>query len=203
MGNTEGNHMSTPPITGWIPKVSPEPSPGEIHRHLTLLFQKLSNHTTAFSLLTNKINSIKGGTSTTIEEGGSGGGSIIPYSPAAGFPVNDQSGVTSYATAVSDNGSLLVFSDASPIAVSLTPETPPFGFFIVNQGSGTVTLTPSPIGAVTPTISYPGNPGAASMPLLGGYGCLVAFDGTEWWAMTMPVTSAGVDFSQIFMLMGA
>lgn len=180
--------MSTiSPITAWVPKVSAEPSPDEIHRHLTLIFQKLTNHTTAFALQQAKINSLKSATSTTIEQGGSGsgGGSVINSSNI--LVVNDQSGVTAYSTITGDNGALIILSDASSIAVSLTPETPPFGCFFANQGTGTATLTPAAIGASTPTISYAGNPGAASMPLLGGYGCVVAFDGNNWTALTMPI----------------
>ena len=58
---------------------------------------------------------------------------------------------------------------------------------MANQGAGTATLTPSVSGAVTPTISYAGNPGAASMPLLGGYCAIVAYDGANWWAYTEPI----------------
>lgn len=178
--------MTTPAIAYTGPTVDSS-VPFEVRRHLQLIYQKLGNHTQAFQLQQAKINAIKGGNSTTIVEGGSGGGSIIPFTPQPGIPVNNQSGVTSYSTVTGDNGALIVLSDASPIAVSLTPESPPFGVFICNQGAGTATLTPSPIGAVTPTISYTGNPGASSMPLLSGYGCLMGFDGSSWFALTMPI----------------
>ncbi len=178
--------MSTPAIAYTGPTVDSS-VPFEVRRHLQLIFQKLGNHTQAFQLQQAKINAIKSGTSTTIEEGSSGGGSIIPFTPQPGIPINNQSGVTSYTTMSGDNGALIVLSDASPIAVSLTPQTPPFGVFICNQGAGTATLTPAAIGAVTPTISYTGNAGASSMPLLSGYGCLVGFDGSNWWALTMPI----------------
>lgn len=172
---------TTPPITGWIPKVSPNPSPAEVHRHLTLLFQKLTNHTTAFGLLTHKINSIRSGTSTTIEEGGGGGGSITPFTPSAGIPVNNQSGVTSYSTVSGDDGTLIVFSDASPIAVALTSQSPPWSCFIANQsaiGGGTATLTPA-----TGTIN-----GAATLAIPPSFWAIVAFDGADWWAATLPLT---------------
>lgn len=163
---------TTPPITGWIPKVSPNPSPAEVHRHLTLLFQKLTNHTTAFGLLTHKINSIRSGTSTTIEEGGGGGGSITPFTPSAGIPVNNQSGVTSYSTVSGDDGTLIVFSDASPIAVALTSQSPPWSCFATNLGTGTATFTPAP-GTIN---------GGATFLLAANYTALIAFDGTSWWA---------------------
>jgi hypothetical protein len=186
--------MSTPPITGWIPKVSAEPKPEEVHRLLTLAFQKLNNHAVAFGLQQEKINSLKAGASTTIVEGGGsgGGGTITPASPG-GVPINNQSSSTSYATASTDDGALIVLSDASPIAVSLTSQSPPWSCFIANQsalGGGTATLTP-----VTGTISYAGHPAASSMPLLPAYGTLVAFDGTNWFAFTMPIVP--VTFSAI------
>lgn len=182
---------TTPPITAWVPKVSAEPSPAEIHRLFTLAFQKLGNHATAFGIQQAKINAIKGGTSTTIVEGGGGGGSIIPPPPATpgGIPVNNQSGQTAYSTASTDDGALIVLSDASAIAISLTSQSPPWSCFITNQsalGAGTATLTPA-----SGTISYAGNPGAASMPLLGGYSTIVAFDGTAWWAFTLPIVPLG------------
>ena len=177
--------MSTPPITGWIPKVSAEPSPAEVHRHLTLLFQKLTNHTTAFSLLTQKINTIKAGTSTTIETGGTGGGSVIPYTPPAGTPVSNRSGLTSYVTASTDEGALIILSDASPIAVTLTSQSPPWSCFVTNQGAGTATLTPA-----SGTIN-----GASTLTLLSGFCTLVAFDGTNWFAATLPIVP--VTFSAI------
>lgn len=184
--------MSTPPITGWVPKVSANPTPAEIHRNLTLIFQKLANHASAFGIQQAKINSLKSGTVTKVFEGGSGGG----YSSSStALTVNNQSGVTSYATASGDNGALIVLSDASPIAVSLTGQAPPFGCFIANQGAGTATLTPALFGSSTPTISYAGHPGSASMPLLGGYGTLIGFDGSNWWALTMPIVP--VTFSAI------
>lgn len=181
------DHMSTPAIAYTGPTIDPE-VPFQVRRHLQLIYQKLGNHTQAFQLQQAKINAIKGGTSTTIVEGGgSGGGSIIPFTPQPGIPINNQSGLTVYSTVTGDNGALIVLSDASPIAVSLTPETPPWGCFICNQGAGAATLTPAALGGVTPTISYTGNPGAGSMPLLSGYGCLVGFDGSSWWALTMPI----------------
>lgn len=178
--------MSTPPLLSFAPRIDPE-APAWLRQHLNLIYSRINNHGQAFSLLSQKINNIKAGSSTTIQEGGSGGGgSVIPFTPSL-LTVNDQSGATSYATMIGDNGALIVLSDASPIAVSLTSETPPFGCFFANQGAGTATLTPA-----TGTISYAGNPGAASLPLLGGYGCLVGFSGTDWFALTMPIVPVGL-----------
>lgn len=175
--------MSTPPITAWIPKVSAEPTPAEVHRLFTLAFQKLGNHATAFGIQQAKIDALKPGSSTTLVEGGSSGGSVVPSTPG-GIPVNNQSGQTAYATASTDDGALIVLSDASAIAVSLTSQSPPWSCFITNQsalGGGTATLTPAS-GRIN---------GGASLVLLPSYGVIVAFDGTNWWALTMPVVPVG------------
>lgn len=171
--------MSTPAILYAGPKISPE-VPWETRRHLQLLYQKLGNHTQAFSLVQSQIATLKAGSSSTtntIIEGG--GGSVTPGS-GTGIPVNNQSGVVTYATVSGDNGNLLVFSDAAAIAVSLTTQTPPWGCYIANigaLGAGTVTLTPA-----TGTIN-----GAATLAILPTYWALVAFDGTNWWAATLPI----------------
>ena len=172
---------TTPPITAWVPKISADPKPDEIHRLFTLAFQKLGNHATAFGIQQAKINSIKAGVSNTIIQGGGsgGGGSITPATPG-GIPVNNQSGVTSYATASTDDGALIVLSNASPIAVTLTSQSPPWSCFIANQsalGGGTATLTPA-----SGTIN-----GSATLVLLPSYFALVAFDGTNWFAATLPI----------------
>lgn len=175
--------MSTPPIQYSGPAVSPE-VPWETRRHLQLLYQKMANHTQAFSLQQDQITTLKaGGATTTIVEGGAGGGG--GGSTVSGVPVNNQSGVTSYATQSGDDGVLIIFSDASAIAVSLTTQTPPWSCFISNQGTGTVTLTPA-VGTIN---------GAANLGILSSYCALVAFDGTNWWAATLPIVP--VTFSAV------
>ena len=104
--------------------------------------------------------------------------------------VNPQQGVTTYATQPSDEGALIILSDASPIAVTLTSSgsipgiTLPWYTFFLNLGSGTATLTPA-----TGTISYPGNLGASSMPVVAEAMALVYFDGTNFWAATVAALS--------------
>ena len=180
--------MSTaPPIQYSGPVISPSVD-WETRRHLQLIYQKLGNHTQAFSLQQQAIAKIKGGGTTTVIEGGTGGGGG-GTTTAIGVPVNNQSGQTSYSTLSGENNALIVFSDASPIAVTLNTQTPPWSCFIANigaLGAGTVTLTP-----FSGTISYAGNPAAASMPVLPTYCALVAFDGTNWWAWTEPIVPAG------------
>ena len=179
--------MSTPAIAYTGPTVDSS-VPFEVRRHLQLIYQKLGNHTQAFQLQQAKINAIKGGNSTTIVEGGgSGGGSIIPFTPQPGIPISNQSGLTSYSTVTGDNGALIVLSDASPIAVSLTPETPPWGCFSINLGAGTATFTPSALGSSSPTIN-----GAASFDLLQNYLAVIAFDGANWWAGGLQLSIADI-----------
>ena len=179
--------MSTPPIQYSGPTISPE-VPWETRRHLQLIYQKLGNHTQAFSLQQQTIAKLKAGATTTVFEGGGGGGGGGSVA-AIGVAVNNQSGQTSYSTLSGDNNALIVFSDASSIAVTLNSQTPPWSCFVANQsalGAGTVTLTP-----FSGTISYAGNPAAASMPVLPTYCALVCFDGTSWWGWTEPIVPVG------------
>jgi hypothetical protein len=96
--------------------------------------------------------------------------------------VNNQSGATSYATLQSDDGALLILSDASAVAVTLNTLTVPFLLFAVNWGAGLATFTPA-----SGTISSIGNLAAANMTLKQGYSAMIVFDGTNWWAETLPV----------------
>jgi hypothetical protein len=109
--------------------------------------------------------------------------------------VNPQQGVTSYSTVPSDEGALILLSDASPIAVTLTSagSVPgiilPWYAYFLNLGTGTATLTPA-----SGTISYPGNISATSMPVATGTFALVYFDGTNFWASSIvypTVTGSG------------
>ena len=109
--------------------------PWSIARHLQIIYGKLGNHTQAFSLQQAAINNIKpGGGTTIVEQGGGGGGGPTPGS-GNGIPVNDRSGVTSYATASGDNGALIVLADASPIAVSLISPDASMGLLHCQSGS--------------------------------------------------------------------
>ena len=120
-----------------------------------------------------------GGGTTTIIEGlaGGGGGTITTQ---ASISVNNQLGETAYTTQQGDNLALILLSDASAISVSLTTQTPPWSCFIVNKGAlgdGTITVTPA-----TGTIN-----GAATLTVLPTYWVVVALDGTNWYAATLPI----------------
>lgn len=184
---------SGPPISANVP--------WDVRVHLQQIYQKLGNHTQAFSLIQQSIgnSSVAKSTTTNTVNGGSGasaGGTAIPNSQGSptgvipgegvGTKVNNQSGVTAYTNVPGDDGAMIVLSDASAIAFTLAGQTPPYSFFVTNQGAGAATFTP-PTGS---TISYAGNAGAASLPLPGGYSALLAFDGTNWWAWTDPVAAA-------------
>lgn len=169
--------MSTPPPQYSGPTIDPD-VPWSIRRHLQILYSQDANKFQGISLLSQKVNKLTpGGGTTTVIEGGTGGGGSVTE---AGIPVNNQSGVTSYATQSGDDGVLILFSDASAIAVSLTTQTPPWSSFISNQGAlgaGTVTLTPA-VGTIN---------GAGTLTIPPSYWALVAFDGSNWWAATLPI----------------
>src|SRR5271156_344072 len=163
--------MSGPPIQYSGPPIDPSVH-APVTQHLQLLYQKLGNHTQAFSLLAQKIAAIQAGSTTTIIEGGgggSGGGGSTTNFLGLGY-VNDQTGETSYVTTMGDNGVLLILDDASPIAVSLVTTGAPYFLFITNSGAGTATLTPT-----TGTVN-----GGASLTLLANQTVIVACDGTNW-----------------------
>ena len=171
--------MSKPvPILTFAPKISPE-APAWLQQHLTLIYQKLNNHTQAMSLLAGKTS---GPTTnnTTVQESVVTGGGGSPTTPASVGAVDNQSGVTTYATTQGDYGSVVVLSDGSPIAVSLSTQAPPWFCWIVNIGNGTATLTPA-MGNIN---------GAASFPLGHNSSAVVAFDGVSWWAGSSPIVPA-------------
>lgn len=106
----------------------------------------------------------------------------VSYYPFMGS-VNNQAGTTSYSTASTDGGAVVIFNDASPIAVTLsTPLGVPWYTILWNEGVGTVTVTPA-----SGTISYGTTVGASSMPILSGYYAFVYYDGTNWQSLSLPI----------------
>jgi len=154
--------------------------PWDIRLHLTQIYQKLGNHAQAFGIQQGKINALKSTTTTinqTISGGSSSGGGSV--SSNVGL-VNNQTGSTAYTTQPGDNGSILILSDASPIALTLASGGIPYFLIIANLGAGLATLTPAAPPSGTSTISYASNPAASSMPLPSGRFCAVGFDGNNW-----------------------
>ncbi len=127
--------------------------------------------------------------------GGGGGGSGAtgpqgpagpPGTPGTGAPpglggINNQTGNASYITSMTDNGILLILSNAAGTAVTLNSGvTTPYFFFTSNLGStGTATLTPSS-GLIN---------GGANFPLLPLHTGWVAFDGANWTITALPTST--------------
>lgn len=159
--------MSTPQIQYSGPSIAPDVD-WEVRRHLQILYQKIGNHVQGISLLTQKVNAIKSG-STTIA-GAPGGGASVPISLGG---VNDQSGNTSYTTTSGDDGVVLLLNDASPVAVTLDSSADPnFYFYATNFGAGLATLTPT-----SGTIN-----GAGSFAIPTDGLSLILWNGTAWFA---------------------
>ncbi len=129
------------------------------------------------------------GTTTVITEnaaGGTPGPPGPPGAPGSGAPpglggINNQTGNASYVTQSTDNGILLIFSNAAGTAVTLNSGvTIPYFFFTSNLGStGTATLTPSS-GLIN---------GGANFPLLPLHTGWVAFDGANWTITALPTST--------------
>lgn len=182
---------TVPAIQYHGPDISVE-VPWETRRHLQLLYQKLGNHTQAFALIKDSIAAVQqkfnAATSSGAASASASSSSSSTTSTSLG-QTNNQTGSTSYSTQQGDNGSFVIVSSGSAIAVSLTTQAPPWFFFVVNQGAGTATLTPA-----SGTISYGSTSGAANMPVAGGDSAVVAFDGTNWWAIPVAPSGGGSGF---------
>jgi hypothetical protein len=98
--------------------------------------------------------------------------------------VNNQSSVTAYSTQQSDYGAIIILSDTSAVAITLTTGTAittPWFASIYNLGAGTVTLTPS-TGMVNES---------ASLSLTTGQWTFVYYDGTNFWAVVYDPSTGG------------
>jgi hypothetical protein len=167
-----------------FPGVISDPSvPKAVSDALRMHSNALTDIYQAIPVLKQRIDALTGNQgNTTIfnsnSTGGGGGGSF----PGLGS-VNDLQGIISYTNQPTDNGALLLFGDASAVAVQLTSGVPsPYFFMTENWGAGLVTFTPS-----SGTISFIGNPNATAMTLAKGYSAILVFDGTNWWAETLPM----------------
>ena len=168
--------MSTPPQQPLNPTSLRYPfelkgQPDEVVQAHRYAFQGLVDLNQAVVSLKSQVATNKQ-TITTVT---STGGGPIPPSPPFPFPglgaINDQTGNTTYTVASTDNGILLILSDASPVAVTLNSAlTTPYFLFATNLGVGLVTFTPT-TGLIN---------GAATYTLAKGYLALIAFDGTNW-----------------------
>jgi hypothetical protein len=148
-------------ITG---KVEPE-----VENAIRWTFNGFTNHEQAFDALNTKVNSLATTVSTATSTVTTVTSSVTAF-PGIGT-VSDQSGLTTYTPQISDNGALVIFNDASPVAVTLNSLlSSPYFFFTTNYGAGTATFTPT-----SGTIN-----GVASFALPKNYLAVVVFDGTNW-----------------------
>ena len=164
----------------------------EVENALRWAFNGLTNHEQAFAEFKAQLSTASSTSASAITTINETINSITVAAAANQYPglgtVNDQSGNVSYTTTTEDNGALIVFSDASPVAALLTVNvTTPWFCFAQNWGAGVVTLTPeSPA-----TINSIGALAAASLTLNQGYLAMIVFDGTNFWAETLPVVPLG------------
>ncbi len=167
--------MSNPPLnpTSFRYPFELKDQPSEVVQAHRYAFQGLTDLNQAIAAMSAKINAIKAGATTVINSSGGGGAVPIPTpSPIPGLGgIRDETGLTAYTPLTADNGSLIIFNDASPVAVTLNSAmVTPFFFFVTSFGAGVVTLTPSS-GLVN---------GAASYAIQTGGLFWVGFDGTNW-----------------------
>jgi hypothetical protein len=168
----------TAPIQYSGPTVSPDVD-WKIRQHFQLIYQKLGNHTQAFSLQSQAISKLAKSTTTITESGG--GSSSVPISLGG---VNDQTGVTAYTTTQGDDGVLLVLNDASPVAVTLdSAVAPPYYLTISNFGAGLATLTPT-----AGTINGVGTFQIATNGL-----SILVWDGNNWHATAISAIPTGIN----------
>jgi hypothetical protein len=91
--------------------------------------------------------------------------------------VNNQSGNTAYSLAQSDFGSLIILNTSSTFALTISAVVmAPFYCVVENLGSASAVATPA-TGAVN---------NLGSFTLIPGQSALFYFDGTNWWATTLP-----------------
>jgi hypothetical protein len=164
------------PAQKYFPQIDKTVAP-QVTVHLQRLYTATNDHDQAIVTLKSQLDTVStGGGTKTINTVTTITSSVTTF-PGLGA-VNNQEGATTYTTQSSDNGILLLLSDASPIAVALNSVvTTPYFLFVTNLGAGTATLTPS-----SGTID-----GGATFTLLQNYTSIVSFDGTNWWATALPV----------------
>ena len=196
-------YMSQPPIQYSGPKISPD-VPWDVRQHLQLIYQRLGNHTQAFQLQSDQLNTLKKGVAASSGAVLAGGGSSSSSSSSSSTiasslgATNNQTGAVTYGTMAGDNGSFVIVDSGSPVAVSLDTQTPPWFTYVINMGSGTATLTPA-----TGTISYGTTSGASSMPVAAGDSAIAVFDGTNWEAIPVFGTAGAGGVSSLDGITGA
>ena len=178
--------MSLSPSFRLPPKLGPQVDP-DVAEAIGFHDDAITDLQQAIPSLKSQIDALKPSTATpTAGTNTTTSSETVITQPSTIGAVNNQTGVTSYATLPTDYGAFILLSDASPVAVTLsqgTTITPPWFAIFLNYGVGLATLTPA-----TGTITYPGNLAAASMPLPQNVGCMVVYDGANFDAVLFPVS---------------
>jgi hypothetical protein len=154
-----------------MPDLSDQPD--NVQKAHLLMFNKTLSLTQALSSLNTKVNALPTAASTAAATTTT----VIDESSISSIGgVNNQTGATAYVCQTSDYGSLIIFNDASAIALSLNSTiAAPFFFVMSNYGAGSVTMTTT-LGTLTgPSV------------IAQGYTASVYFDGTNWWVAEVPV----------------
>lgn len=166
-------------IQSWQPNLS-----GKIHasaeQAIRLLYSAIQDHDTAIVALNGKVTTPA--TAAPVANTSATSSSSSSNTPSTAFPglgkVNAQVG--SYTVQAFDAGSLITITSASISTVTLSSIVgTPFFCFVTNLGTASVTLTPN-----SGTIN-----GAASFSLPPTYSCIPFFDGVNWEAFILPLTT--------------
>lgn len=146
----------------------------EAEQAIRYAFNGLKDVNDAIRALSNKVQGVAVVSTPVATSSSSAGGSTT----IAIGKVNDQTGVTAYSLRQTDYGALVIFDDASPVAVTLDNSlvTLPFFSVIENLGAGAATLTPT-VGTVN-TVAFVTIPEQQSG--------IVYFDGINWWVTPLP-----------------
>jgi hypothetical protein len=162
------------------PDVINETGP-KTHFALTIAQNAIQDHERALVSLKEQIDALQSGSSSSggsSSGGSSGGGTVTPVTPTT--PTLGTVTIvtaTSYFTQTSDYGGIVVFNSATAVAVTVNYAVAMNWFATYeNIGAGLVTFTPN-----SGTIN-----GAASLNLVTGTGCVIYFDGMNFYAFTVP-----------------
>lgn len=171
-----------PNLVKFYPPLDPS-IPPEIAMHIRLQANAANDHdqaiTTLKQQLTDAVIAHTAVTNNIVQQI-----ATAPSSSSSSFgSISNQSGSIAYTTQGTDNGALIVISNAAAIAVTLNSiVSTPFATFLTNLGAGTTTLTPSS-GTVN---------GGATFTVPSSYTTLAVFDGVNWWASTLPLVPATI-----------
>lgn len=168
---------ATSNIQSWQPNLAGKIHPAAVQA-IQLLYSAIQDHDTAIVGLNGKVTT----PATPTPVANTAPTPSAPSSPSSSFPglgkVNAQAG--NYTTQVSDAGSLITITSASISTVTLSSIVgTPFFCFVTNLGTADVTLTPNS-GKIN---------GGASFTLPPTYSCIPFFDGVNWEAFILPLTT--------------